>query len=87
MRNVPPPILDVTGKLKEAVRNSEIKVLPYMLVLSADVTDNRGNHYANYHNEGTDRMDARPFYKHSKELQQLQLIALKRMTGKLWQAR
>lgn len=83
-RNVPPPILNVTGRLKRETAQSERSVTASRVVLENNATDDRGRTYSGFHNEGTDRMVARPFMKQTKELTEKQLKILRQETGKVW---
>lgn len=83
-RVVPPPILNVTGRLKRETAQSTKLVTASRVVLENDATDDRGRTYSGYHNEGTSKMVARPFMKQTKELTEKQLKILRQETGKVW---
>lgn len=53
VRDVPPPILNVTGKLKEETTNEKnVAYLGNKATLTIDPIDKRGKGYAEYHEEG-----------------------------------
>lgn len=84
-RGVPPPILNVTGRLKQAVA-SGLRVVSYRrFQIEADPTDERGRSYADYHNTGKGNNPQRSFAKQDDELTKIQLDILKTETGKVWQ--
>ena len=87
VRATPPPILNVTGKLKNSVQNSIVSVTSNRVEMIADPIDNRGRGYANYHNEGTPQMPRRSIMKQEERLTKLQLNILEQETGKVWQVR
>lgn len=84
-RVVPPPILNVTGRLKQKTQDSIKSVTRNKVVMENTATDDRGRHYSDYHNEGTDRMAARSIMKQAPELTKIQIKVLEEETGKIWQ--
>jgi len=51
-RDVPPPILDLTGELKNEAINGVPQISGNKAVLTIDPIDSRGKGYASYHQEG-----------------------------------
>lgn len=83
-RSEPPEKLNVTGQLKQKTQDSIKTVTSTMAVLENTATDSRGIQYSNFHNEGTDKMPARPIMKQDDELTKIQLDTLAKETGKIW---
>lgn len=52
LRVYPPPILDVSGLLKNEVLNNKHKTFKGVAILTVNPIDERGRGYAKYHQEG-----------------------------------
>lgn len=82
LRAVPPPILDVTGKLKaEAISKGKVVILPRKGILTIEPIDSRGRGYASYHQKGFTHksgtfVEARPFISQSANLIRIQKAIL-----------
>lgn len=62
VRDVPPPILDVTGELRGHVEaKGNVAIMADKAILTVDPLDSRGRGYAEYHMEGTPYMPQREF--------------------------
>lgn len=85
VRKNPPPILNVTGKLRGEVNNGLTIVSYRSFKIEADPIDGRGRGYAIYHNEGTPMMPRRAFAKQDDTLTRTQLRILAEYTGEIWQ--
>lgn len=89
VRDVPPPILDVTGKLKnEATTNIPI-LSKGKAVLTINPIDERGREYASYHQDGENQYRSkeefqREFVTQSEELTQKQVNLLEREADKFF---
>lgn len=84
-RATPPPILNVTGRLKSNVATG-LKIISYRAFrIEADPVDERGRGYAKYHNEGIGTNPQRSFAKQDDLLTTTQLNILKEETGRIWQ--
>lgn len=91
VRTVPPPILDVTGKLKRKTENSIKRITRNEAVLENDARDYRGKLYGEYHQTGNppsrtqpNGMVARPFMLQTGKLTNKHLFILWKETGKIF---
>jgi phage gpG-like protein len=71
-------ILVKSGRLKRAVSSSIREANWNIIRLIVDVP------YAEYHNEGTDKLPKREFMGDSKTLRDMQLKKLQQMSDKIW---
>lgn len=84
-RPVPPDILVDTGDLKSEVEDPIKEVSMNGFAMAIDPTDERGQGYAAYHNEGKGRNKLRVFASHTPELQAGHIAILKKHIGGAWQ--
>lgn len=80
-RNVPPPILDLTGELKGDALGNKPQIFGNKAVLTIDPIDERGKGYASYHEDGINQYKSkdefqREFVTHSNELENNQVSTL-----------
>jgi hypothetical protein len=78
VRDMPPPILDVTGQLRgNVVAKGNVQVAGDSATLTVDPIDKYGRGYASYHQEGTDRAPQREYMRQTNDLtdEQVEIIA------------
>ena len=72
------PILINTGKLLQAQYEAVKSISNNTLVMQNNAP------YSGYMNDGTPHVMARPFMRHTMQLQKMQLRILKAVTGEVW---
>ena len=85
-RDVPPPILDLTGELKNEAINGVPKISGNKAVLTIDPIDSRGKGYASYHQEGENQYRSksefqREFVTQSTSLTEKQISLLESLVN------
>ena len=85
-RDVPPPILDLTGQLKEEALNNHPIILGNKGILTIDPIDSRGKGYASYHQDGENQYRdksefQREFVTQSEKLAQKQVNLLESLVN------
>ncbi|MEO7531556.1 MAG: hypothetical protein ABIS69_09095 [Sediminibacterium sp.] len=80
-RNVPPPILNLKGKLKFIAINGKPSIVGNTATLTIDPLDDRGKGYASYHQDGINQFRSkdnfqREFVTQSKNLENKQVSML-----------
>lgn len=81
-RNEPPPMLELTGRMREKTVDSPIQIGNGFSLFIIDPIDKRGRGYAEYHDQGTQNMPQRRTIVQSKDLDFKQLNALMRNIDK-----
>lgn len=84
VRDVPPPILNVTGALKD---DTTIQINESSAILTKDPIDKRGRGYASYHEDGENQYRSksefqREFVTHSLQLENEQIALLTELIDK-----
>jgi|ERR1700735_1101322 len=83
-RDVPPPILDLTGDLKSEALGNKPVIVGNTATLTIDPIDIRGKGYASYHQDGENQYRSqgefqREFVTQSKDLENKQVAELIRI--------